>query len=117
MGYRVRLIFGTCLHIRDRELLIGLANYFKLDKCKYIYDSATRETSLLQIKNNPNIINKIIPFFNQYPILGVKSLDFAEFKEVAELITNKEHLTEAGFSKIIKIVEHMNLNRTIPTSS
>lgn len=25
---RVRLIFGTCLHIRDKALLIGIANYF-----------------------------------------------------------------------------------------
>nr|AYE93290.1 LAGLIDADG homing endonuclease [Termitomyces sp.]AYE93311.1 LAGLIDADG homing endonuclease [Termitomyces sp.] len=68
---RVRLIFGTCLHIRDKELLIGIANYFKLDEGKYIYDSVTlrRETSLLQIKNMSDIINKIIPFFNQYPIL------------------------------------------------
>jgi hypothetical protein len=65
---------------------------------KYIYDSATRETNLLQIKNNSDIINKIIPFFDQYPILGIKSLDFADFKKVAELVKNKEHLTESGFS-------------------
>lgn len=93
---------------------------------KYIYDSPKRETSLLQIKNYSDIINKIIPFFNQYPILGVKSLDFADFQSllflysllpywvsggVAELMKNKEHLTEAGFSEIIKIVENMNLDR------
>jgi len=27
LGKRVRLIFGTCLHIRDKEILIGMANY------------------------------------------------------------------------------------------
>ena len=88
-----------------------------MDEGKYIYDSATRETSLFQIKNNSDIINKIIPFFNQYPILGVKSLDFADFKKVAELMKNKEHLTESGFSKIIQILEQMNLNRNNSTSS
>ena len=121
----MRLIFGTCLHIRDKELLIGIANYFNILKnpllpsdsegSKYIYDSVTREASLLQIKNNSDIINKIIPFFNQYPILGVKSLDFADFKKVAGLINNKEHLTESGFSEIIKIVEQMNLDRNNST--
>jgi len=35
---------------------------------KYIYDTPT--TSLLQIKNYSDIRNKIIPFFNKYPILG-----------------------------------------------
>jgi hypothetical protein len=29
VGHRVRLIFGTRLHIRDRGLLIGIAKYFK----------------------------------------------------------------------------------------
>lgn len=68
MGKRVRLIFGTCLHIRDKELLIGMANYFydlepklsnQMDKNllpsrimpdKYLYSSEAKETSLLQIK-------------------------------------------------------------------
>jgi hypothetical protein len=122
VGHRIRLIFGTCLHIRDRELLIGIANYFNilnnnLVASKYIYDSSTRETSLLQIKNNSDIINKIIPFFDQYPILGIKSLDFSDFKKVAELMKNKEHLTESGFSEIIKIVQQMNLDRDNSTSS
>ena len=78
---------------------------------KYIYDSEKRKSTLLQIKNYYHIINKIIPFFNKYPILGVKSLDFADFKKVAEKIKNKEHLTESGFIEIIKIVEKMNLDR------
>lgn len=66
-------------------------------KYKYIYLSTKRETSLLQIRNYSDVVNKIIPFFNQYPILGVKRLDFLDFKKVAELIKNKEHLTESGF--------------------
>ena len=122
LGHRVRLIFGTCLHIRDRGLLMGIANYFNilnnnLMSSKYIYDSANRETSLLQIKNNSDIINKIIPFFDQYPILGTKSLDFSDFKKVAELMKNKEHLTESGFSEIIQIVKKMNLDRNNSSSS
>lgn len=84
---------------------------------KYIYDSVTRKTSLLQIKNNSDIITKIIPFFDQYPILGIKSLDFSDFKKVAKLIKNKEHLNKSGFSGILKIVQQMNLNRNNSTSS
>jgi len=46
----------------------------------YIYDSEIRENTLLQIKNHSDIVNKIIPFFNKYPVLGVKSLDFADVR-------------------------------------
>jgi len=113
IGYRVRLIFGTCLHVRDQALLIGIANYFYNNILigKYIYESEKREYILLQIKNYSDIVNKIIPFFNKYYILGVKSLDFSDFKKVAEIMETTEHLTESGFSKIVKIVEKMNLDR------
>ena len=131
LGQRVRLIFGTCLHIRDKELLIGMANYFndlepktsnqidnnllpsRIMQDKYIYDSEARGNSLLQIKNYFFIVNKIIPFFNDYPILGIKSLDFADFKKVAELMKTKQHLTSDGLSKIIEIVKGMNLDRNL----
>ena len=132
LGKRVRLIFGTCLHIRDKELLIGMANYFydlepkknlsnqmdnnllpsRIMPDKYIYSSEAKETSLLQIKYYFWIVNKIIPFFNEYPILVVKSLDFADFKSVAELMETKQHLTSDGLSKIIEIVKGMNLDRS-----
>lgn len=138
LGNRVRLIFGTCLQVKDKGLLIGIRNYFnnldehKLNQLegaaeliqvhlkqevdmnnKYIYESETNQTALLQIKNTRDIFNKIIPFFNKYPILGVKSLDFSDFKKIAELIKNKEHLTEEGLKKIYNITEGMNLNRKL----
>jgi LAGLIDADG endonuclease len=44
-------------------------------------------------------LNKIIPFFNKYPILGIKSLDFNDCFRVANFIQNKEHLTAKGFNQ------------------
>jgi len=120
LGKRVRLIFGTCLHIRDKELLVGMAKFFNdmvpIGKESQVHSSESKSIALLQIKNNFDIENKVIPFFNKYPILGVKSLDFADFKEVAELVKNKEHLTADGLSKITKIVDGMNLDRNLENS-
>lgn len=56
-------------------------------------------------------MNKIIPFFNQYPILGVKRLDFVYFSLIAMKMENKEHLTESGAIEIVKITKGMNLDR------
>ena len=69
VGKRVRLIFGTCLHIREKDLLKGIANYFSLynsdittsNKEMSIQSSEKNNTCLLQIKNNSDIENKIIP--------------------------------------------------------
>lgn len=112
IGKRIRLIFGTHLHIRDKELLIGLGNYFKSsDKSVNIQCSESKKTALLQIKNSSDIENRIIPFFIKYPILGSKSFDFADFVKVANLLKNKKHLTLEGLAQIEQIVQGMNLDR------
>lgn len=127
LGKRVRLIFGTNLHIRDKGLLIGMANYINAlnpvfnnlessGKEANVHSSEKYNTVLLQIKNNFDIENKVIPFFDKYPILGIKSLDFADFKKVAELVKTKEHLTAEGLSKIIQIAEGMNLSRNLDSA-
>lgn len=56
---------------------------------------------------------KIIPFFKQYPIMGVKSKDFADWIKVAEYIQKKDHLTQEGLEKIINIKSTMNRNREL----
>lgn len=61
IGHRFRLIFGTCLHIKDKELLIGILNFFysysaggenkpseiwSIDNSfKNIYDSKTKQNT------------------------------------------------------------------------
>jgi len=74
---------------RYRERIGGLAGDFNVSKLS-------------------DLTEKIIPFFDKYPIRGVKALDFADFKAVAELMLNKEHLTESGLKKIQKIKAGMN---------
>jgi LAGLIDADG endonuclease len=119
--------FSIHLHVRELDVLKGLATYFKLDKK---IANTTKETEpaqnlvcnkekreqrksvQLQISKFSDIINIIIPFFNQYPILGMKSLDFSDFKKACEIIKTKKHLTSPSvFNKIIEIKSGMNLKR------
>jgi hypothetical protein len=95
--------------------LPNLIEYNLLNSSKDIsvHCSDSNNTALLQIKNSFDIDNKVIPFFTQYPILGVKSLDFEDFKTVAGLVKNKAHLETEGLNTIIKIVEGMNLDRKL----
>lgn len=55
--------------------------------------------------------DKVIPFFEQYQIEGVKALDFADFHKVANLMQQKAHLTEAGLAEIRLIKAGMNSER------
>lgn len=71
----------------------------------------TKHSVSLFIRKLSFIVNIIIPFFDKYSILGVKSLDFTDFKKVAEIVKNKKHLTSSGFESIQKINSFMNLRR------
>lgn len=101
LGSRVQLRFEIGLNIREKELIKGLATFFKSGYSKvpevkevndkYIY--ITNDSVHLQVIKFEDILNIVIPFFEEYPIQGKKSSDLAGFKKAAELIKNKEHLT------------------------
>lgn len=57
---------------------------------------------------------KIIPFFEKYPLVGDKLQDFSYFKIAAEIIKVKGHLTEEGLEKIRAIKAEMNRGRNKP---
>ena len=56
-------------------------------------------------------MKKIIPFYNKYPIIGVKSEDFLDWCNVAKLMKEKKHLTQSGIDLIRKIKAGMNTGR------
>ena len=108
----VFLRFSVHLHIRDLEVLEGINTYLKkkdnLNKKIILLKSSAN----LQITKYSDIVNVIIPFFNNYPILGMKSLDFEDFKKVSNIIETKEYLTKCSmYNELVKIKSGMNLNR------
>ncbi|OSX56117.1 hypothetical protein POSPLADRAFT_1160973 [Postia placenta MAD-698-R-SB12] len=102
--------FSIHLHIRDLEVLKGISTYFNEFTEKKV--TMTEKSAQLQISKFSDINNIIIPFFKKHPILGVKSLDFIDFKKVCDILKTKEHLTSTSvYNQIIEIKSGMNLNR------
>jgi hypothetical protein len=120
ISHRVSLRFSINLNIRDIEVLKGLVVYFNIwnkssneeqiiQENKNIYKS--NNTVSLEFKQISKLIEKIIPFFEKYPIQGLKSLDFADFKKVAIMIGAKKHLTIEGLNRVLEIKLNMNKHR------
>ena len=103
---RVSLTFALIQHSRDELFMKSLVDYFGSGKA-YTYKSYTE----FKCQSFADNFEKVIPFFQKYPILGVKSLDFADWCKVAKLINNKAHLTKEGFKNIKKIKAGMNKGR------
>jgi len=110
---KVQLRYAINLHIREKDVIVGLYKYFyksknlKEETIKYIYYTETSVT--IQIVNFSDIINVIIPFFDKYSLQGQKRLDYNDFKKVCKILSTKEHLNEKGYNEILRIKEGMNL--------
>ena len=122
LSHRVSLRYSINLNIRDAEVLKGLVSYFshfnkpntevkvKLNP-ENQYVSKSNNTVSLAITKISELMEVIIPFFEEYPIQGLKSLDFSDFKKVALMVVSKEHLTIEGLNKILEIKLNMNKHR------
>ena len=114
---KVQLRYAVNLHVREKDVIIGLANYIKTLKDKYSnvedvkYVHYTKTSVAIQIVNFSDIVDIIIPFFDKYELQGQKKLDFNDFKKVADMMTRKEHLNMEGYNRIIQIKQGMNLKR------
>ncbi len=104
----VQLWFVLNQHSRDSNVIKTIMEYLFCGKIQVRTDEEAVE---FRVSKFEDIFTKIIPFFDKYPILGVKSLDYAYFKQVAFLMKNKLHLINEGIEQIRLIKLRMNTNR------
>jgi hypothetical protein len=110
VAFRAQLVFTISQHVRDELLLKSIINYLN---CGTYRAHNNRDLGDYICSDFENIYTKIIPFFKQHPILGVKSQDFYDWVKAAELIKNKEHLTKEGLDVILTLKSNMNRNRVL----
>ncbi|OSX56128.1 hypothetical protein POSPLADRAFT_1160921 [Postia placenta MAD-698-R-SB12] len=108
VGSRVYLRFRLTQHTRDTQLMELIIKYLGVGRLEK--DSRNRVVTIV-VGNFSNLTEIIIPFFNQYPILGVKHLDYQDWCKIANLISQGSHLTIEGFEEIRVIEARINQGR------
>ena len=106
-GYTVKLVFQITQHSRDEKLIQSFITYFE---CGRVYQKGGCAKEL-KVTKLSDIVEKIIPFFQQHKIEGWKHKDFEDFCKVVEMMKEKKHLTKEGFEEIKKIKAGMNRGR------
>ena len=105
LGWQFEANFTINLHVRDIELLKLIQAYFggvgRIGKernncCDYTIGSLNQ------------ILTKVIPHFDKYPLKTQKYADYLLFKEVVMMMQRGEHLTIEGLQKIINIRASIN---------
>ena len=108
-GGSVGFRFKVTQHIRDAELLKSLVNY--LGCGKYSIRPLRPMYGDYLVTKLGDIKDKIIPFFDKYPVQGVKFYDFSALKSVMLLRENNNALTKEALAKIQLIKSGMNKGR------
>lgn len=112
IGYQVQLRHRICQHNRDQKLMELIKDYFGTGSLINYRDRPAVELSIVRFKD---IIEKIIPFYDIYPILGIKQLDYLDWVRIADLMIKGLHLTEEGLNEIKNIQSKMNSRRILTT--
>lgn len=102
LGWRVMLSYKITLHVKDVDLLYRIKDFYGVGNVnKY------SEFAVYKVDSREDLLNKIIPHFDKYPLITQKWSDYILFKEVLNLIYNKK-ITLELFKKILNIKSSHN---------
>jgi len=76
--------------------------------CGKVYNRNSTPAVDFRVYNLDTVSSKVIPFFLEYKLQSVKSLDFDLFREACVLLLNGEHRTPSGLEKINNLKSNMN---------
>lgn len=87
----------------------SLVSYFD---CGKVFIRSNKVVVDFVVTKISDLVEKVIPFFDKYKIVGIKAENFERFKQIAALIENKAHLTSKGLEEIRKIQTGMNKEKS-----
>ena len=98
MSFNVSQKDPTLLYLLQKALGCGIIKVRKIDNL-YSYDAT----------NPKDIIQKVIPYFQKYPVLSIsKQKNFEIFCAIAQLMEKGEHRNLIGLRKIVELREKIN---------
>jgi LAGLIDADG endonuclease len=110
LGWQVQHEFSVTQGATSRPALEDLGRFFK---CGRIIENTRRDNHrepLLRysVKSRHDLTQRIIPFFEEHPLITAKQRDFESFCTVIGLMLDGAHLREEGLAAIAGITETMN---------
>ncbi len=72
------------------------------------YDNHNEHLYRYCVRSLKELDEKIIPFFEEFSLLTYKQNDFEIFCDVVRTMVRKEHFTEIGYERIVKLASTMN---------
>lgn len=114
LGYQVLPEFRVVQHVRDIQVLRKIKDTLGVG----VVRRNNGDRFELRVRGLEEL-NRIVKFFEMYPLMTQKRKSFDLFKEIILLMNKKKHLSHSGLHKIAKKASQMNrqIKSSYPESS
>lgn len=104
-GWMINPCFQVYQHKNHPEIL---------ELCKFVFGTGiiyskggTPNVRVFSIESRRNLIEKVIPFFDKYPLI-TKRESYQAFREIVMSMERREHWTIPGFIRLVSLAFTMN---------
>ncbi len=105
LEWEFRPSFSVSQNEDRRQVLDLMRNYFG---CGFIRRDWSDKTVKFEVRDHKNLMTKIIPHFEKFPLISAKNNDFKLFKTICRIVDSQKHLSKAGFIEVINLAYQMN---------
>lgn len=100
---RCELRLSIAQNAHDEVILEAIANFLNINV--KIVNNLGKDSTVkrLDIYKLDVFQSKIVPIFDQYPLLTAKQADYIKWKTVLDLMLKKAHLSDNGFTLISEL--------------
>lgn len=105
VGFETKPSFCVAQNHDRAEVLFLMQKEFG---CGFMRRDSGDKTLKYEVRSLDELISKVIPHFEKYPLLSSKQKDFLLFKKVCLLMKDGEHKNFKGLQKILPIAFQMN---------
>jgi len=105
VGWEVRPGFSVSQNGDRAEVLHAIKAYFE---CGSIRPDRSDKTLKWETRRLEDILERIVPHFERYPLLSSKRYDFDRFASICQLMAEGAHLRRGGLIEIVELAQGMN---------
>lgn len=122
--HRIVLRYFITQRFDNKIVLEKIQSYFKVgyvhlkeQKWGKEYRRTRRSTYVFEVTKQDDIQKVIIPFFEKYPLQGIKSLSFEKFSKIAEIVRDRQDTRKLS-GKELKIIWQLksSMNKLITSA-
>src|ERR1700730_13001236 len=113
-GYQVSHEFAVTQGAKSVDCLHELREFFGVGQVliNQRFDNHTEHLYRYVVRKRADLLETVIPFFQQYQLRSSKRDDFLKFAQCVQLVVQGRHLTRDGLIEIAQIAETMNRRKS-----